>query len=89
MSTETTITRLNGSIAYQADLIRSRWRGGCDRKEAAAHIAELRRLLDRAESLLAEPQEAEVAALVDIGYSRSAALYELNTRRYDGSDVAA
>lgn len=89
MSNEATFTRLCRSITYQAALIEQRWRSNCERKEAVAHVAELRRLLNRAETLIAEPQESEVAALVDIGYTRSAALYELRTARHDGSDVNA
>lgn len=89
MSNEAEFTRICGSITYQADLIRGRWRADATYAETRRHIAKLRRLLNIAESLIAEPQEAEVAALMDIGYTRSAALYELANRRYDGSDVAA
>lgn len=59
---------------------------------------ELRQMLDRIEETHCDSpvmrwafqeHEKEVAALVDIGYTRSSALYELANRRYDGSDVAA
>lgn len=57
---------------------------------------ELRRMLDRVEETHGDSfvmrwafadHEKEVAALMDIGYTRSAALYEIATRKGDGSDV--
>jgi hypothetical protein len=87
VSKESTITALCGSITYQAALIQHRWRGGSDQVETLHNVNGLRMLLNRVESLLEQAQDAEVAALMDIGYTRSAALYELNNMRYDGSDV--
>jgi hypothetical protein len=82
-------TALCAGIASQAALMEHHWRTNGNPDETRANLEELHRLLKLACSGLEEPTESEVAELVDIGYTRSAALYELYMRQHDGSDVAA